>query len=73
MSHSAVIDVVVFGAVGLIVGWYACRAWIAHAEIGGTVKKISGLKRVRSHNGGIALLVSIITLIVLYGLTSHHR
>jgi hypothetical protein len=66
-------DVVVFATVGLIVGWYACKAWIAHADVGGTVKKIIGLKRARSHNGGIALLVFIVALVVLYGLTTHHK
>ena len=73
MNHSAAMDVAVFGTVGLVVGWYACKAWIAHADVGGTVKKISGLKRARSHNGGIAFLVFIVALVVLYGLVGHHK
>ena len=68
MSHSAAMEVAVFATVGLVVGWYACKAWIAHGDVGGTVKKISGLKRARSHNGSIALLVLFIALVVLYGL-----
>lgn len=66
-------DVAVFGTVGLVVGWHACKAWIAHADVGGTMKKISGLRRARSHNGGIAFLVFVIAMIVLYGLTNHHK
>lgn len=66
-------DVAVFGTVGLIVGWYACKAWIAHADVGGTAKKISGLKRARSHNGRIALLVFVVALVVLYGLVGHNK
>lgn len=64
---------VVFGAVGIVVGWYACKAWLAHADISGTEHKISGLKRGRSHNGQIALVVFLVGLIVLYGLSSHHK
>ena len=63
----------VFGAVGIVVGWYACKAWVAHADIGGTSNKISGLKRGRSRNGQVALLVLVIGLFVLYGLASHHK
>lgn len=61
----------VFGAVGVVVGWYACKAWVAHGDIGGTANKISGLKRGRSRNGQIALLMLVIGVIVLYGLASH--
>ncbi len=61
-------EVAVFATVGLIVGWYACKAWIAHGDVGGTVKKISGLKRARSHNGSVALLVLFVALAVLYAL-----
>lgn len=64
---------VVFGAVGMIVGWYACKAWLAHADIAGTHHKIFGLKRGRSHNGQVALLMLAIGVLVLYGLASHHR
>lgn len=64
-------DIVVFGTVGLVVGWYACKAWVAHAEVGGSLKKISGLRRARTHNGGVALLVFVIALIVIYGLSNH--
>lgn len=63
----------VFGAVGMVVGWYACKAWAAHADIGGTANKISGLKRGRSHNGQVAFFVLVLGLIVLYGLSSHHK
>jgi hypothetical protein len=73
MSQSAVAGFVVFGVVGLIVGWCACKAWLAHADIAGTVNKISGLKRVRSHNGQVAFLVFVVALLVMYGLTSHHK
>ena len=74
MNHSAaVMGFVVFGAVGIIVGWYACKAWLAHADIAGTEHKISGLKHGRSHNGQVALLVFALGVLVLYGLVGHHK
>jgi hypothetical protein len=65
--------VAIFAAVGLAVGWYACKAWIAHGDVGGTVRKISGLKRARTHNGGIAFLLFIAAFVVLYALTAGHK
>lgn len=74
MNHSAAVTgFVVFGVGGIIVGWYACKAWLAHADIAGTEHKISGLKRGRSHNGQVALLALTIGVLVLYGLVSHHK
>lgn len=73
MSHSVVMGFLVFGAVGVVVGWYACKAWLAHSDIAGTEHKISGLRRGRTHNGQVALLVFLVGLIVLYGLSSHHK
>jgi hypothetical protein len=64
---------VVFGAVGIIVGWYSCKAWLSHADIAGTEHKISGLKRGRSHNGQVALFVLALGVLVLYGLAGHHK
>jgi hypothetical protein len=71
MGQSAIMGSVVFGAIGLFVGWHACKAWLAHADIGGTVRKISGLKRARSNNGQIAIVIFSLALIALYGLIRH--
>jgi hypothetical protein len=65
--------VAVFATVSLAVGWYACKAWIAHGDVGGTVRKISGLKRARTTNGGIAIVIFIVGAVVLYGLVTRHR
>jgi hypothetical protein len=74
MNHSAaVMGFVVFGAVGIIVGWYACKAWLAHADIAGTEHKISGLKQGRSHNGQVAFIAFALGVLVLYGLVGHHK
>jgi hypothetical protein len=73
MSHTTIFYVVVFAAASLIAGWYACKAWIAHGDIGGTAKKVTNLRRARNHNGGVALLVLVIVLFVLYDLMTRHR
>jgi hypothetical protein len=72
MSHTTILYVVVFAIATLIIGWYACKAWIAHGDLGGTAKKMPGLRRVRNHNGGIALLIVVIVLFVLYDLMTKH-
>ncbi|HET7013925.1 MAG TPA: hypothetical protein VFI65_08445 [Streptosporangiaceae bacterium] len=73
MSHTTIFYVVVFATASLIAGWYGCKAWIAHGDISGTAKKVSGLRRARNHNGGVALLVLAIVLFILYDLMAKHR
>ena len=73
MSHTTILYVVVFATAALIAGWYACKAWIAHGDLSGTANKIPGLRRARNHNGGVALLVAVIVLFVLYDLMTKHR
>jgi hypothetical protein len=73
MSHTTIFYVVVFATASLIVGWYACKAWIAHGDLGGAASKMSGLRRARNHNGGVALLVVAIVLFVLYDLMTRHH
>jgi hypothetical protein len=71
MSHSTATDVIVFAIFGLVIGWYVRKTWLAHADIPGTIQRIAELKRVRSHNGGIVLLVFLLAIIVFYGLVNH--
>ncbi len=73
MNHSTAIYVAVFATVSLAVGWYGCKAWIAHGDVGGTIRKISGLKRARSYNGGIAIVIFLVAVLVLYGLVARHK
>ncbi len=68
MSHSTAVVLALAVTASLVVGWYGSKAWIAHGDLNGTVRKISGLKRARSNNGGIALLVTVIALFILYKL-----
>jgi len=65
--------VAVIVTASLAVGWYGSRAWIAHGDLSGTARKISGLRKARGTNGSIALLVIIIALFILYELVAKHK
>ena len=73
MTHSTALYVALVVTASLAVGWYASRAWIAHGDLTGTVRKISGLKKARGTNGSIALLVIIVALFVLYEMIGRHQ
>ncbi|HET9898678.1 MAG TPA: hypothetical protein VFQ44_27465 [Streptosporangiaceae bacterium] len=73
MNHSTALYVAIFATVSLAVGWYGAKAWMAHGDVSGTIRKISGLKRQRSHNGGIALVIFLVAAVVLFGLLARHR
>jgi hypothetical protein len=73
MTHATALYVAIVVTASLAVGWYGSRAWIAHGDLTGTVRKISGLKRARGANGGIALLVIVIAMFVLYEAIARHK
>ena len=66
MKHSAATGMVVFAILGGVIAWYACKAWLSHADIGSQVRKISGLRRGRSHNGAVAFFTFIVGVVLLY-------
>ena len=73
MNHATALYVAVIVTASLAVGWYGSRAWIAHGDLSGTARKISGLRKARGTNGSIALLVIIIALFILYELVAKHK
>jgi hypothetical protein len=73
MTHATALYVAIVVTASLAVGWYGSRAWIAHGDLTGTVRKISGLRKARGANSGIALLVIVIALFVLYELVAKHK
>jgi|GEM_PF-719495 hypothetical protein len=73
MTHSTALYVAIVVAASLAVGWYGSRAWIAHGDLTGTARKISGLRKARGTNGTIAVLVIIIGLFVLYHIVTQHK
>jgi hypothetical protein len=71
MTHATALLVVILVIASLAVGWYGARAWIAHGDLAGTLRKVPGLKRARGSNSRIALIVVIIGLLVLYEAIRH--
>jgi uncharacterized membrane protein len=73
MTHATALYVAIVVTASLAVGWYGSRAWIAHGDLSGTARKISGLRKVRGTNGTIAVLVILLALFVLYELVARHK
>jgi hypothetical protein len=73
MTHATALYVAIVVTASLAVGWYGSRAWIAHGDLTGTARKISGLRKTRGANGTIAAVVIIIALFVLYELLAKHK
>ena len=71
MTHVTALLVAILVTASLAVGWYGARAWIAHGDLAGTMRKVPGLKRARGTNGGIALIVVLAGLLVLYEAIRH--
>jgi hypothetical protein len=71
MTHATALLVAILVTASLAVGWYGARAWMAHGDLAGTMRKVPGLRRARSSNGGIALLLIIVGLLVLFAVLHH--
>jgi hypothetical protein len=71
MSHSTGVVLALAITASLVVGWYGAKAKIAHGDLNGTIRKISGLKRARTNNGGVALVVVVVALFILYKVVAH--
>ena len=71
MSHSTAVVLALAVTASLVVGWYGAKAKIAHGDLNGTIRKISGLKRARTNNGGVVLVVVAIALFILYKVVVH--
>ncbi len=73
MTHATALYVALVVTASVAVGWYGSRAWIAHGDLSGTVRKISGLRKARGANGTVAILIVVLGLFVLYELIAKHK
>jgi hypothetical protein len=71
MSPSTAVVLALAVTASLVVGWYGAKAKIAHSDLNGTIRKISGLKRARTNNSGVALVVVLVALFILYKMVVH--
>jgi len=63
MTHSSAVLVALAVTASLAVGWYGAKAWLAHEDLDGTLRRLARLKKSRSSNGRIVLLVIIVALV----------
>jgi hypothetical protein len=68
MNPGALILVIVFLAVGCMLGWHAQRAKSAHGDVRVTKNRLPGFRRTRMRSGLYVLTLVIIALLVISAL-----
>jgi len=68
VSHSTALYVAIFATAGLAVGWHGAKGLIGHQDAKSFRRRIPLAIRTRNHNGGIAIFVGVVVLLVLYRL-----
>ncbi len=65
MSQAAIGVVVVFLAVGLVLGWYSQKTTAAHGDVKVAKTRLAGGRRTRWRSGVVVLLLGLITLLAV--------
>ncbi len=65
MTQAAIGVVVVFLAVGLVLGWYSQKTSAAHSDVKVAKTRLHGGRRTRWRSGIIVLLLGLITLLAV--------
>jgi hypothetical protein len=74
MMTSAVYELVVlFLAAGLVVGWFASRAYAAHKDVRTTRRRIPASRRARQKSGLAAFFLAVGIVIIIVHLMHHVR
>jgi hypothetical protein len=71
MNPGALILVIVFLAVGCMLGWHAQRAKSAHGDVRVTKNRLPGFRKTRMRSGLYVLTLVIIALLVISALIQH--
>ncbi|MGO8885750.1 MAG: hypothetical protein ACLPUO_06200 [Streptosporangiaceae bacterium] len=71
MSAGAVLVVMVFLAVGCVLGWHANRTRAAHGDVRTTKNRLPGFRRTRMRSGSISLVIVIIMVLALSAMLHH--
>lgn len=58
--------VLVFLAVGAVLGWYGNRAIASNDDVKSTKKKLPGFRKSRKHNGIIAISIAFVLLVIVF-------
>jgi hypothetical protein len=72
MSPTAFGLVVIFLAVGSMLGWHANRARSAHGDVRATRGRLPGFRRTRMRSGLYVLALAVIVLLVMNDMLRRH-
>ena len=72
MSPTAFGLVVIFLAVGSMLGWHANRARSAHGDVRATRGRLPGFRRTRMRSGLYVLALAVIVLLVMHDMLRRH-
>jgi hypothetical protein len=68
MGSAAFGLVIIFVAVGCVLGWYANRAHSAHGDVRTTRNRLPGFRRTRNRSGLIAIGVAVVMVLLVAGI-----
>jgi hypothetical protein len=71
MNPGALLLVIVFLAVGCMLGWHAQRARSAHGDVRTTKNRLPGFRKTRMRSGLYVLGLLVAALIVMSALVHH--
>ncbi|HTP16507.1 MAG TPA: hypothetical protein VMK13_11795 [Streptosporangiaceae bacterium] len=71
MTPGAFLAVLVFLAVGCVLGWHANRTRAANSDVRTTKNRLPGFRRTRMRSGAISLAL-IIALLLVFSALLHH-
>ncbi len=71
MSPTAFGLVVIFLAIGSMLGWHANRARSAHGDARSLRGRLPGLRRTRMRSGLLVLAVAVVVVLVLNDMARH--
>ncbi len=63
--------VVIFLAMGCVLGWHANRAHSAHGDVRATRGRLPGFKRTRMRSGMFALALIAVAMLVVWDMSVH--
>jgi hypothetical protein len=65
MSSAAIGLIIIFGVVGLLLGWYSERTRAAHGDVKVAKTRLSGGRKTRWRSGLFVLVVGLIVLLAV--------
>jgi hypothetical protein len=71
MNPGVLIIVILFLAVGCVLGWHAQRAHSAHGDVRVTKRRLPGFRKTRMRSGLWVLTIAVLIVLVMSALVRH--